>query len=442
MRRLVQLLLFLVWIDESRTTYSAYLFAPFAWTRPILLEKPIAGLRIFDILMLLVLAASVARGAFKHSTVRPLKRTLLGALGVTLLALIYGLVTGGDFRAAGWQSMLPMSMILTTFAIAATHQSADHFRSLLKVFIAAGLFHAGMCVIFHFGWVRAGRVEPPPEFETTHDDSVVWTASISALLLLALQYPRARNRVLAGIAIPLLVAVIQFNKRRLAWVSLIGDLVALYYVLPINTARRRLKRAVSYAVPVILVYVAVGWGRPEGIFRPLRSFQTVSTEADASTLARRVENLGLIATATQNGWILGSGWGHKYVEVSGKYQIYFFELWPYVPHNSVLGLFAYTGYVGFMGFFMCFPMAAFFNARVARQGSTSLDRYLGAIGLVEIVSCADQWYGDMGSFSPLTMYALASTVAMALRLPITSGVWSNAGPLPRPVSPPAPPIPG
>ncbi|MGH7296703.1 MAG: O-antigen ligase family protein [Polyangiaceae bacterium] len=438
MRRLVQILLFLVWVDESRTMYSAHLFAPFSWTRPLLLETPIASVRIFDIVMFAVLAGSVSRGAFKTATVRPVRRTLLGALGVTLLALLYGLVTGGSARAAGWQSYLPMSMILATFAVAATHQTADHFRGLLKAFVAAGLVHAVMCLVFHFFWVNAGRVTPLPDFETTHDDTVTWTVTIAALLLLALQYPTRRNRILAGLVIPMLIAAIQFNKRRLAWVSLIGDLIALYYVLPINTTKRRLKRAVSVALPVILLYVAIGWGRPESIFRPLRSFQTVSSEQDKSTEARNVENLGLIATASQNGWLMGSGWGHKYVEVSGKYNIYFFELWPYVPHNSVLGLLAYTGYVGFVGYWMCFPMAAFFHARVARQGAKPLDRYMGAVGLVQLVSCADQWYGDMGSFSPVTMYALASSLAMALRLPIGSGVWSNRGTPPRPVRTQAP----
>ena len=197
------------------------------------------------------------------------------------------------------------------------------------------------------------------------------------------------------------------------------------YVRPRDISLRRIKRVATVALPVLLLYVAVGWGRPQPIFAPLRSFTTVSVQQDNSTRARNVENLGLIATAEQDGWLLGSGWGHKYVEVSGKYNIYFFELWPYVPHNSVLGLFAYTGYVGFVGFWMCVPMAAFFHARVARHAKRPLDQYVATIGLVQIVACADQWYGDMGSFSPFTMYTLAATFAAALRLPVASGDWPN-----------------
>ena len=39
------------------------------------------------------------------------------------------------------------------------------------------------------------------------------------------------------------------------------------------------------------------------------------------------------------------------------------ELWPYVPHNSILGLLAYTGILGFAGYWLAFPTAVFLNAR-------------------------------------------------------------------------------
>jgi hypothetical protein len=226
---------------------------------------------------------------------------------------------------------------------------------------------------------------------------------------------------------PLLLLAIQFNNRRLAFVSLLADLLTLYFVLPSSRVKRTIQRVALVIMPVLLLYVVIGWGRPEGIFRPLTSFETISVEENDSTKARDMENLGLIATANKYGWVMGSGWGQKYVEVSSLYQIYFFELWPYVPHNSVLGLFAYTGYVGFMGIWMLFPMSAFLHARVAKQGKSPLDQYMSTVALMQLVSCANQWYGDMGSFSIVTMYTLSSSLAMALRLPIASGVWSNGG---------------
>jgi len=435
-RRFVQILFFLVWVDEKQSVYAEHdMWCPFKWVEDWLI-LPVAKVRPLDILLLLVLAYAVSQRAFKVATVRPMKRTIFGAIGVTLLALVYGLSTGGDSRAALWQSYLPMSMVLAAFTIAATHHTAEHFIGLLKAFVAAGVVHAVMIIFFHYLYIKPGLINPLPECESSHHDTVIWSASVGLLLLLAVRFPTPRNRLVAGVLVPLLMVAIQFNRRRLAFVSLIADLLTLYFVLPASRTKRVVQRIALGIVPVVLLYVVIGWGRPESIFRPLQSFQTVSVDQDKSTKARNMENLGLIATATKYGWVMGSGWGQKYVEVSSLYNIYFFELWPYVPHNSVLGLFAYTGYVGFMGFWMVFPMSAFFNARVARQAKRPMDQYMSTVALMQLVSCADQWYGDMGSFSLVTMYTLSTSLAIALRLPVASGVWSN-GNLARPATPPA-----
>jgi hypothetical protein len=434
LRRLVRLLLFLVLIDEARSEYAEHVFSLFTWVRPWLLDA-VFEIRPIDVMLGGVLALAAVQGAFRTSTTRPMKRTLYGAAAVTVLALVYGLATGGNARAAGWQAYLPMSMVLASFAIAATHQTAEHFRGLFKVFVVVAVWHAVMCIVFHLAFITSGRLPPPlPEYDSTHDDTVIWTVVVAGLFLQALQFPTTRNKVLAGVVVPVLLVAIQYNRRRLAWISLIASLLTLYFFLPASAAKRRIQRMAALAVPVLLLYVVIGWGRPEGIFRPLKSFQTVSGDEDKSTHARVDENLGLIATVNQSSWLLGSGWGHKYVEISNRYQIYFFELWPYVPHNSVLGLFAYTGYLGFLGYWMSIPMAAFFHARVARKSERIGDRFVGMVAMFEIVACADQWYGDMGSFSQVTMFTLATSIAAALRLPVASGVWSNSN-APRPADP-------
>jgi hypothetical protein len=92
-----------------------------------------------------------------------------------------------------------------------------------------------------------------------------------------------------------------------------------------------------------------------------------------------------------------------------------------------------------MGFWMVFPMSAFFNARVARQSKRPLDQFVSTVALMQVVSCSNQWYGDMGSFSIVTMYTLSSTLAVALRLPIATGVWSNGG-VTRRAAPAAAPV--
>jgi hypothetical protein len=140
-----------------------------------------------------------------------------------------------------------------------------------------------------------------------------------------------------------------------------------------------------------------------------------------------MENLGLIATGNASSMLVGTGWGHGYIEVSNKYAIYGFELWRFVPHNSILGLLAFSGAFGFIGFWLPFPTAMFLNARVARLGNTPASRTMGLVAAAQMLVCANQMYGDMGDFSYRTMYVLAGSYALAMRLPPLAGVWTEPG---------------
>jgi hypothetical protein len=432
-RRFLCVLLFLLFVDEGTALYADHIFAPFHWVHQGLLDAWLK-VRLVDILFAGALIAGVLRGgANKVEGVRPMRRALLVAAGVTFCWFTYGVVRGGDARAASWQVYLLLSSVLASFAFASHFRTTEHFLMLARTALAAGVYRAVMCVVFYFAFIRPGLLNPLPEYITTHEDTVLWTVGFAYALLSALLTPSRGSKVTAALVIPLFLAAIQFNNRRLAWISLGGSLLTLYVLMPYPAVKRRVRRALFVAVPVVAVYAAVGWGRTEPVFRPLRAFQSVSASEDNSTKARNVENLGLIATANQ-GWIMGTGWGHRYVEISDKYQIHFFELWPYVPHNSVLGLLAYTGYLGFFGYWMVFPVATLLHARTARLAAEPRDRLVGLLGVVQVVACADQWYGDMGAFSPVTTYMLAVCFAGAMRLPVTTATWPDARAPSRPKS--------
>ena len=274
-------------------------------------------------------------------------------------------------------------------------------------------------------------IYPTPEYVTCHDDTVLWVVGLLVLIAYGLQKRSGKSSTLTFLACALIIAAIQFNRRRLAWVSLIMGLVDLFVLLPPGPTRRKVIRVVGYMVPVLLIYVVVGWGRPEPMFAPLKSFATVSVEEDASTKARNMENLGLLATGNASSMWLGTGWGHEYIEVSNKYAIYAFELWPYVPHNSILGLLAFTGACGFYCFWLAFPTSMFFNARIARLSTNPTARTLGLVGASQMLVCANQMYGDMGDFSYRTMYILAMSYAVAMRIPPVVGLWNEGGPKKR-----------
>jgi hypothetical protein len=427
--RLVGLLLFLVLCaEDAATAYKNKLGRPFGWVTDWLLEPLPIKIRLFDLILLGILIAAPMKGALT----RPMKNTLFSVVGVTVLCYMWGLFHGGDVRHASWQTYLILSSVLLAFTVARTHRTPADFVALGKWLMAVGVYRGVMCWTAYFTYGRAASNESGA-YLTTHDDTIVWVVSIMALMANTLEKRKALVTMRNLGLMLFFLASIQFNSRRLAWVSLAMGVIFMYFLLPPGKAKRSVNRGLVILTPLILVYVVVGWGRGGAIFAPLRSFASVSTKEDASTLARNAENLGLIATANSWGFILGSGWGKPYICLTQKYDISgAFELWQYVPHNSILGLLAFTGIVGATVFWTNVATATFLNVRIARFARDPVARTIGIIGAAQVMVCGNQLFGDMGIFFFKPMYFLAVTYAIALRLPSVTGVWST--PLARPAT--------
>jgi hypothetical protein len=427
--RLTGLLFFLLFVDDEGAAYNmkpASIGAPMGWVN-FLIEPTAIKLRPFDLIMLVVLLwASLRGGKGGAPQVKPMKHMLWLMLLTTVACVAYGLARGGDFRHASWQTYLILSTVLAAFTVAATCRTLADFRGLAHWLIAAALYRGIMCWISYFTWGH-DLVGSGGAYLTSHEDTVLWVVSILVLLVDAIDRWSPRTILTNGAAIVFFIVAIQWNSRRLAWVSLAMGLAVLYVLFPQGQAKRRINRVARIALPVLLLYVVVGWGRGNRIFLPLRALSTVSTQEDASTLARNAENLGLIFTANNNGYVLGTGWGHPYIHLTMKYDISLFELWEYIPHNSILGLLAFTGFLGFAGFWLAFPTAVFLMARVARLSADARTRSVAMIGSAQLMVCANQLYGDMGIFGLTPMYMMAIAYAIALRLPNLAGVW-NAPP--------------
>lgn len=438
MRRIVHILIFLMFVDENSKTLTAYaetMFTPFGWVYEWLMEPLPIKLRPFDTILIIV---GIIAG-HKGSRVGPMRMTLFLAIATTILFFAFGVLRGGDARAASWQVYLMLMAPAAAFAISSTHTKASHFRELAKVVVAAGIYRAVMCNIFYFVYVRGSTTGNTMwNMVGHHYDTVLWVVSIGILAVNFLEARTTSAKLAAFLGGPLMLAAIQFNSRRLAWVSLAASMISIFFLLPPSPAKRRLRRIATVMAPLLGLYVIIGWGRPERIFKPLSSLHSVSSKPDDSTLARNVENLSLIATAATRP-PTGTGWGHPYVELSNKYTIASaMELWPYVPHNSILGLFAYSGFLGFLGYWLMFPTGVFLHVRTARLAREPIHRSAGLVGVVMTVTCLNQMFGDMGIFSPGTMYMLAICWSGALRIPIEAGVWPGARPIAA-VATPAPP---
>lgn len=426
MKRFLGFLLFLVFAEDTACAYSTRLGSPFGWVKTILLDPLPIKVRPLDLILLgiLIAAKKDVRGALSQ----PMKNALFAILGVTLVSFLWGIFHGGEFRFAAWQTYLILSSVLVAFTLAAHFRTAADYVGLAKWILAVAVYRAIMCWISYFTWGRVTLGESGA-YLTNHDDTIAWVVAIMALLVNAFDRGKAsitfRNLLLIGF----FLGAIQFNSRRLAWVSLLMGLAVMYAVFPPGRTKRRITRFLMILAPIVGLYVIVGWGRASPIFLPLRSLSTVSTQEDGSTLARNAENLGLIATANSWGFGLGSGWGKPYICLTTKYDISgSFELWQYVPHNSILALLAFTGIIGSAVFWNAVATAVFLNARVARLGTDPVMRTVAIIGASQVVVCGNQLFGDMGIFFFKPMYFLAISYAIALRLPRLAGVWNAPEP--------------
>lgn len=425
MKRFVAFLLFLVFVDDYGLPYSYHLPTLFNWVQGLLLDPTPIKLRPFDILILgcFFVAASKKQGS---AYVAPMKTALFITLATTVVWFVYGVATGGDARAASWQVYLIVSVVLLAFTVATVYRTPSDFAGLAYWLIAAAGYRAIMCWWAYFTFAH-DVVGESGAYLTSHDDTITWVTSILVLIVNTLdrRTPKITARNVA--LMMFFIGAIQWNSRRLAWVSLLMGLIVLYVLIPPGAAKRRINRTARIAVPLLIVYTVVGWGRQSSIFLPLRSLSSVSTEEDASTLARNAENLGLIATNNGSSFALGTGWGKPYTYLTLKYDISEFELWKFVPHNSILGLLAFTGVLGFAGFWLPIPTAVFLNARMARLATDPKARSVAIIGAAQLVVCANQLYGDMGIFFLKPMYVIALSYGIALRLPIAVGVWNAPG---------------
>jgi len=395
--------LFVAWVGEAPVWFDPVLYeghwrSPFAVLGFLLV--PLPGIRLYAwhlMLVAVLLAAFASGGAFRRRT-----STTYVAVGVSAVSLAvtlaWGLVQGGSPWVAYYQLWRFVVALAVAMIVVAAARSPYDLRALGRTVVLAALVRGTLASYFYFFHVR-GKVTPIPPHMTTHEDSMLFVAAIVVTLSWALTRRRWTTWAAAALACGHLSLAMALNNRRLAWIELIAALAFLYALLPPRGVRRKLTRWAFAVSPLLLVYVAVGWGRPEPVFAPLKAFATAGSNADASSLARLEENRNLIYTiGTRGNPLLGTGWGRRYVERTSVYTpgLVGWQLYSAMPHNSLLGLVAFSGLVGLLGTWGIMPVAAFAGTRGAAAAASPVDRAAGIAAVAVLPAYAAQCYGDIG----------------------------------------------
>jgi hypothetical protein len=342
------------------------------------------------------------------------------------LTFLWGLMRGGSAYNAYYQLWRFLVALLVGALLLSVVRNSRDLKALGLTVLLAALVRGTLAIYFYWTVVR-DKIEPPPPYMTTHDDTVLFIAG----LLITLSWALARGTwtawLTAALVSPHLLYAIMLNNRRLAWIELILVLALVYFVLPRGRVHRRVNQLLLLAVPILLVYVLVGWDRSGPLSGPLRALSTTGSYEDSSVLAREEEIRNLLYTLSAAGNpLLGTGWGVPYLKITSVYANYGQEWWQYryLPHNSLLGVAVFGGLVGICGIWLVVPVAAFLAMRGYRGSARAVDRAAAMAALCILPAYSGQCYGDIGFQSLTCGLILGVTMAAAGKV----SAWAGAPP--------------
>jgi hypothetical protein len=420
LRRLWCVVVFCVLTAELPQNYEGHWSTPWRYIADALFA-PIPILRLWwldGIIIALLVAARFQPGATRGRA-RPAVAAITVSIGTLFLWALYGALRGGSMLDARLQLHVFVLTFVTAFTQMNLLRKPEHFRMLGATIVYAALFRFGMMFVFYLAVMRS--LKERMEEVTDHGDSILFVTCIIIVVASALH--RRKGLARAAFISLLMLWCMQINGRRLAWLGLVGSAATAYAMLGSSPIRRKVHRYALYSTPIIALYVAVGWSRPTGVFKPIASLRSVSDPTNPSTQSRLLEDMGLIVTL-QTQPLLGTGFGHKYIEISDAFAVgKAFPQYRYVPHNSVLGLVAFTGAFGFSAIWMVFPVTAYLAARSYRFGRTPLEKTIAMCSVCEVLIHVNQMWGDIGISANQGIVIVSGAIAAASRLSVATGAW-------------------
>lgn len=411
-----------VW-ESPLHTVGALLLAHVNKTFPVK-ALVFSGVDLLVILFSGVLVFRIATRSEVDGPRVPPASPLVAAAVASLVAVLWtwasGMARGGNFNDSLWQvaRVIYLPPVLLLFASAL--RGPSDARRLGILLLAAALLRATVAIYVRHLFPDEKLVP----YTTTHADSMLFADAVLLVLAVLLERLTPRTLALAAITLPILSWGMLANARRLAWVEVgLGALVILW-LARWSRVKRWIARSVVVALPAIMLYVAAGWGSSARIFEPVRTIRSVvDSGSDASTAWRDLENYDLYATFRRHP-LLGKGYGHGYDEVIRLPDISgAFALYRHIPHNSILGLFAFAGLAGFTVIWMFVPIGIFLAVRSYRMATEPRDRIAALAAVATIVTYLVHVYGDMGLGTWTSVFTVGPALGLVAKVATAVGAW-------------------
>jgi hypothetical protein len=384
-----------------------------------------------DAMLILLIIRTLIRGftgakldSTRLTVPKPLMQLAMLSLAGGFFILARGMLRGGDFQKSLWQlERVTYTPIIFMLFQCAMRTTKDHVL-VGKVFLAAASVRAALS-IYVMNFAAIPGLEKPP-WATTHHDSMLFACAIVILVSLVLHRATPAAWKLLLLLAPLIIYGTVENNRRTAWVSIPIVFVTLFFVMPNNLAKKKIKKLALYASPLWLAYLVVGWRSTNPIFKPVSSIRSVIEPApDTSTLTRDIENYCLAKTIGAYPF-LGLGYGHTFFQIIPLPPMPH-PLEPWLPHNSLLGLWFAAGFVGYTMVTLLWAGGVFFGVRAYLAATQPMDRAVALVCFGSVLIYLVQCYADLGLGVMTAVYMVAPSIAIAGQLAMKTGAWPAKG---------------
>ena len=348
-------------------------------------------------------------------------------------SILSGWLRGGDIQMAKIQVQGFLQLMAAAYLFGVSLRGPRDYRTAGKLIVAAACLKAIMAVWVRFsfplGFPNQWGVMTELEYATNHGDSLVFACAIAVLIGPLVYRPRARQLGWTLITLPILIAGLVANDRRLAWVQVALVLIVIVGMNLQRILTRRVMRVGVWLSPVLAVYVVAGWMLPSRVFAPVNFVRGLVVETrtdgslDRSTLYRDAENYNLVNTFRSNP-LFGTGFGHPFTRVAYLDDISVgFREFAYLPHNSLLGLWAFTGVVGFTGIFAPLIIALFLAARAHAVATEPAHAVAATAAIGGIGAYVLHAWGDIGFTEPSAIFLVGLAVGVAGQVAADTGAW-------------------
>jgi hypothetical protein len=356
--------------------------------------------------------------------------------GLTIaFSILSGWLRGGDIQMAKIQVQGYLQLLAAAYLFGVSLRGPRDYRIAGKLIVAAACIKAAMAVWIRFTlpspYLTSDGVMTEMAYATSHGDSLLFACAIIVLFVPLLYRPRARQLRWVLLTLPLIVAGLFANERRIAWVQIALGLVVLVGMNLRQVLTRRLVLIGIVLTPVVMVYMLAGWFLRSPIFGPVHFIRNVVVNTrtdgtlDRSNLYRDVENYNLVNTFRSHP-LLGTGFGHPFAQTARLDDISgaFIEF-AYLPHNSLIGLWAFTGPVGFTGIITPLIIALFLAARAHAHAIEPAHTMAATASIGFIGAYVFHMWGDIGFTEAHSIFLVGLAVAVAGQIALDTGAWRS-----------------